>query len=234
MYIGSFECADSLFACSPAGKGDEVAALVAKVRAAAESADEPATVTYRTTRSEENSDHFLIFEEYNLPNGIVDHGKPPMWSVPELSAAELTLACEHPSVRSPGRDLPGARQGRPARQARGELLQRVQVIQHGPGVLYKGVWSRGVIGSLQSIGPPSRLFPSAPCLYGPNNEGQKEASERGHKDTRKANRRRSELRRMPSHSPTSYARHACAAAQTTGSRPTGTLLMRAFWRPDSR
>jgi quinol monooxygenase YgiN len=59
-----------------AGKGDEVAALVAKVRAAAESADEPGTHTYRTTRSEENPDHFLIFEEYKLPNGIVDHGEP--------------------------------------------------------------------------------------------------------------------------------------------------------------
>ena len=59
----------------PAGKGDEVAALVAKVKAAAESADEPNTLTYRTTRSEENKDHFLIFEEYNLPNGIVEHGK---------------------------------------------------------------------------------------------------------------------------------------------------------------
>ncbi len=60
-----------------AGKGDEVAALVAKVRAAAESADEPGTRTYRTTRSEDNPDHFLIFEEYKLPNGIVDHGKQP-------------------------------------------------------------------------------------------------------------------------------------------------------------
>lgn len=48
---------------------------MAKVKAAAESADEPNTLTYRTTRSEENKDHFLIFEEYNLPNGIVEHGK---------------------------------------------------------------------------------------------------------------------------------------------------------------
>lgn len=58
-----------------AGKGDEVAAYLSKIRAAAESAAEPDTLTYRTTRHEENADKFLVFEEYKLPNGILDHGE---------------------------------------------------------------------------------------------------------------------------------------------------------------
>lgn len=58
-----------------AGKGDEVAALLAAVRASAESADEPNALTYRTIRSEANPDEFIIFEEYVMPNGIAEHGE---------------------------------------------------------------------------------------------------------------------------------------------------------------
>ncbi|SCV70127.1 BQ2448_1521 [Microbotryum intermedium] len=54
------------------GKGDEVQAALAKVRTAAEASSED-THTYRTTRSEEDPNKFLVFEEYTLPNGIVDH-----------------------------------------------------------------------------------------------------------------------------------------------------------------
>ena len=69
-------CADlspsSLFS---AGKGDEVAALLAQVRATAESAEEPNALTYRTIRSEDNPDDFIIFEEYVMPNGLTEHGE---------------------------------------------------------------------------------------------------------------------------------------------------------------
>lgn len=57
-----------------AGKGDEVAALLAKVRAVAESSAEPNNLSYRTIRSEDNPDAFIIFEEYILPDGITEHG----------------------------------------------------------------------------------------------------------------------------------------------------------------
>ncbi|SCZ90576.1 BZ3500_MvSof-1268-A1-R1_Chr9g10884 [Microbotryum saponariae] len=55
------------------GRGDEVQAALVKVRAAAEASAEKDTHTYRTTRSEEDPHKFLVFEEYTLPNGIVDH-----------------------------------------------------------------------------------------------------------------------------------------------------------------
>lgn len=61
-----------------AGRADEAAALLAKVRTVAETSAEPNNLTYRTIRSEDNPDEFIIFEEYVLPNGLDEHGK--LWS----------------------------------------------------------------------------------------------------------------------------------------------------------
>jgi quinol monooxygenase YgiN len=52
------------------GKADEVQKLLVACRAAAES-EEKNTLTYRTTR---DGDKFAIWEEYVLPDGLVDHG----------------------------------------------------------------------------------------------------------------------------------------------------------------
>lgn len=57
------------------GKGDEVETLLSACRSTAESAEEKETLTYRTTRSADDTDKFAVFEEYVLPNGLVDHGE---------------------------------------------------------------------------------------------------------------------------------------------------------------
>ncbi|KAK4697554.1 hypothetical protein P7C70_g8195, partial [Phenoliferia sp. Uapishka_3] len=56
------------------GKGDDVQAALAAIRKLADSADEPGTHTYRTIRQlDGDSDVFMVFEEYELPNGIRAH-----------------------------------------------------------------------------------------------------------------------------------------------------------------
>jgi len=126
--------ADGPFVFS-AGKGDEVAALLADIRSAAEKADEPGTLTYRTTRSELNKDSFLVFEEYTLPSGIVDHGESePRWPVSRTGKVWELIGwgCVGWRARSAGPDIPGARWGRPTGQPRGNLLQRVQIVAACP------------------------------------------------------------------------------------------------------
>ncbi|KAM0750623.1 hypothetical protein T439DRAFT_325680 [Meredithblackwellia eburnea MCA 4105] len=56
------------------GKGDELQTALAAVRKLSESSDEKGTHTYRTTRqAEADTDVFVVFEEYDLPNGIPEH-----------------------------------------------------------------------------------------------------------------------------------------------------------------
>ncbi|KAI5478975.1 hypothetical protein MNV49_004379 [Pseudohyphozyma bogoriensis] len=53
-------------------KGDELKVLLANCRRQAEG-EEANTLTYRTTRSETDPDHFLVIEEYQLPDGWKEH-----------------------------------------------------------------------------------------------------------------------------------------------------------------
>lgn len=57
------------------GRADEVQVLLAAIRKNAESDAEKGCLTYRTCRGEgpDERNNFLVFEEYDLPSGIVDH-----------------------------------------------------------------------------------------------------------------------------------------------------------------
>ncbi|KAM0789287.1 hypothetical protein ACM66B_000127 [Microbotryomycetes sp. NB124-2] len=61
------------FVTAKQGKAEECKKLLLAIRDYAVSDKEPNTHTYRVTQSEENDHVFLIFEEYDLPNGVKEH-----------------------------------------------------------------------------------------------------------------------------------------------------------------